>query len=952
MSEPGSPMKQLSEVMQKHWLQLSERTQLDWLSKEQEGELKQVLALSDFVADSLLKQPALLEDLFVSGLLKQTDRCAVIESQLEQQLVNAQDEDSLHRVLRLFRRKHMVVIAWRELLGKSTLDESLTHISCLADALITGAVNWLYQFMCEQQGTPMNRDGQTQPLFILAMGKLGGKELNFSSDIDLIFTFPENGETQGGRRQLANQQFFIRLGQKVIAALNQQTFDGFVYRVDMRLRPFGESGPLAMSFAALEDYYQTQGRDWERYAMVKARVLGPEGEYKTELAAMFKPFVFRRYIDFSAIQSLRQMKAMISAEVRRKGLVDNIKLGAGGIREIEFVAQAFQLIRGGREPQLQLKGLRQTLNALADIEAMPAERVDNLLESYSLLRRVENVLQQIGDKQTQTLPDNELDKLRMIKALDYPDWESFYQQLNSSMAQVREEFNWVVGEEDQQDVEYDSQLAELWLHELEDDEAVTVLAEQKLSEAEKLEFWRVIKGFRDETLKRAVGPRGRDNLKRLMPVLICKVLSKTRPVNLMDRLCILLSKIITRTAYLELLNENPGALKQLVRLCHESHRIAVQLSRYPILLDELLDPQHLYNPTPASEYKDDLRVYMLRVPPEDMEQQMEALRQYKQIQRLRISAADISGALPLMQVSDHLTYLAEAIVDYVVNIAWAHMVEKYGEPSNVEGSGRKGFAVIGYGKMGGLELGYGSDLDMVFIHDAQIKGYTRGRKEVDNKQFYLRLAQRILHLFSTRTTSGILYEADMRLRPQGDSGLMVSSTQAYEEYLNREAWTWEHQALVRARLVYGDPEIRAEFSRIRLDILARERDPSELAKQVVKMRQKMSDNLLKVKEDEFDLKQSPGGMVDIEFIAQYLVLANTHCNSALATWSDNIRIFESCVELGLLTAEEGELLADSYCHIRDAAHRLTLSEQSRILPAEQNKTDREQVKRVWQKLLQ
>lgn len=944
-------MTQLTDIAKQQFQRFAELTDVSVFTPEQQAQIEQAFGLSDFIANSAQQQPDLLQTCFEQGLFEQSQRCQIIEQSLSQALNECITEADFHRCLRLFRRKHMVVIAWRELLGLADLDESLRHTSCLADALIEQASQWAYQDLIKTQGQPQNDQGEEQPFYILAMGKLGGKELNFSSDIDLIFTFPENGVTKGGRKEWANQQFFIRLGQKVIAALHQVTPDGFVFRVDMRLRPFGESGPLVMSFAAFEDYYQTQGRDWERYAMVKARVIGPESPYKQELETLLRPFVFRRYIDFSAIQSLRQMKAMISAEVRRKGLKDNIKLGAGGIREVEFVAQAFQLIRGGREPLLQQKGLRQTLSALKELEIMPSERVDNLLASYHMLRRVENVLQQIGDKQTQTLPSNELDQARLIAALGFADWDSFYQQLTGVMEQVNQEFDWVVGDEEQDESEQDKRITELWLHELEQEEVVALLADYDLSQQDAEQCHRLIVNFKQEAQRRAVGPRGRENLKRLMPALTCKVLTKKDPMALMDRLVTLITQVMTRTAYIELLNENHGALKQLVRLCEASPRIAAQLARHPILLDELLDPQHLYNPTPIEEYKSDLRQYMLRIPEEDMEQQMEGLRQYKQIQRLRISAADIAGALPLMKVSDHLTYLAEAIMEYVVNIAWQQMIDKYGEPSHLKGSDRRGFAVLGYGKLGGLELGYGSDLDVVFIHDTEVKGYTNGKKEIDNKQFYLRLGQRILHLFSSRTSSGILYEIDLRLRPQGDSGLLVSSVAAYDTYLSKDAWTWEHQALVRARCVYGDADIHQAFDEVRLRHLASTRDKAQLAKDVVDMRKKMRDHLLRGEQDQFDLKQSPGGMVDIEFIAQFLVLANTHQAPAMATWSDNIRIFETCVEQGLLTQEQGHLLSECYCHIRDAAHRLTLNKQTRIVSSDLFAKDREQVVSLWNQLV-
>ncbi|MFC5705999.1 bifunctional [glutamate--ammonia ligase]-adenylyl-L-tyrosine phosphorylase/[glutamate--ammonia-ligase] adenylyltransferase [Aeromonas eucrenophila] len=920
------------------------------LPQDQQQTLLTLFGLSDFVSDSLIKQPELLEQTLASGDLARQVRWPAYEPDLATLLSGVNDEEALKRALRQFRRSRMLVIAWRELLGHAEVEESFIHLTKLADALICGARDWLYAKQCAELGTPVDGNGDPQPLLILGMGKLGGGELNFSSDIDLIFTFPDNGYTVGGRRELANQQFFIKLGQRLINALHQPTQDGQVFRVDMRLRPFGEAGPLAISFAAMEDYYQHHGRNWERYAMVKARVLGAQCEHAQALTELLRPFVFRRYIDFGVIDGLRQMKAMIAAEVRRKGLEGNIKLGAGGIREVEFIAQALQLIRGGREPALRVRHLPEALAAIAACGALDAERCARLLGAYRFLRRVENILQEIGDQQTQTLPTEPRDRQRLTCALGFDDWTAFMAHLDEEMAAVHQEFVAVVGEEKEASSHLDQLWLDLWRTELDAAELEKLLGAQGVNDAVPL--CAALLRFKEEYRRRQVGPQGRVALDALMPELLRLVVASEQPARLFERVCTLLTRIFTRSAYLQLLAENPAALRQLVRLCDASHLVSEQLARYPILLDELLDPQHLYHPTPLDQYKPQLRQFLLRIPEEDVEQQMEALRQFKQVQLLRIVAADIAGALPLMKVSDHLTWLAEAITEEVVNQAWAQMSERYGVPPEVALSDRRGFAVVAYGKLGGIELGYGSDLDLVFLHGGDPNGYTDGRKPIDSRQFYLRLAQRILHLFSTRTPSGILYEIDMRLRPSGDAGLLVSSLSAYEQYQQKEAWTWEHQALVRARPIYGDDTVIAEFARIRRTVLAKERDLSLLAKEVREMRQKMRDHLLKAGEGEFDLKQSPGGMVDIEFIAQYLVLA--HANGepdALTRWSDNVRIFDECVLAGVLSLEQAENLKQAYLEIRNLGHRLNLSEISRKVGDDQLLAERDHVLAVWRQQL-
>lgn len=941
----------LMTLADRHWQRLLHQApHYGELAEAHRDELLTLFALSDFAAEALIQEPSLLAELLGSQALRSDNRWQDYGPDLAAQLAELTDEEALKRTLRRFRRSRMLVIAWRELLRGAEVEESFVHLTKLADALICGARDWLYAKQCSELGTPMDGDGNPQPLLILGMGKLGGGELNFSSDIDLIFTFPDNGYTVGGRRELANQPFFIKLGQRLINALHQPTQDGQVFRVDMRLRPFGEAGPLAISFAAMEDYYQHHGRNWERYAMVKARVLGPQCEHAMALTELLRPFVFRRYIDFGVIDGLRQMKAMIAAEVRRKGLEGNIKLGAGGIREVEFIAQALQLIRGGREPALRVRHLPEALAAIAQSGALDGERCARLLQAYRVLRRVENILQEIGDQQTQTLPTEPRDRQRLIAAMGFADWDSFMAHLDQEMAIVHQEFVAVVGEEKEAPAHLEQLWLDLWRTELDAAELEQLLAAQGMSDPAPL--CTALLRFKEEYRRRQVGPQGRIALDWLMPELLRLVVASREPARLFERVCTLLTRIFTRSAYLQLLAENPAALRQLVRLCDASHLVSEQLARYPILLDELLDPQHLYHPTPLDQYKPQLRQFLLRIPEEDVEQQMEALRQFKQVQLLRIVAADIAGALPLMKVSDHLTWLAEAITEEVVNQAWAQMSERYGVPPEVAASGRRGFAVVAYGKLGGIELGYGSDLDLVFLHGGDPNGYTDGRKPIDSRQFYLRLAQRILHLFSTRTPSGILYEIDMRLRPSGDAGLLVSSLSAYEQYQQSEAWTWEHQALVRARPIYGDEGVIAEFARIRRAVLAKERDLPTLAKEVREMRAKMRDHLLKAGEGEFDLKQSPGGMVDIEFIAQYLVLAHA-CGEpqALTRWSDNVRIFDECVMAGVLTLEQAEGLKQAYLEIRNLGHRLNLSEISRKVGEDQLLTERGHVLAVWQQLL-
>ncbi|KFA99739.1 bifunctional [glutamate--ammonia ligase]-adenylyl-L-tyrosine phosphorylase/[glutamate--ammonia-ligase] adenylyltransferase [Vibrio sp. ER1A] len=891
---------------------------------ERQQQLKYVMAMSCFVEESLLKDEGLFADL--PDMLSQHSRAEDYRVRLATQLESCGSETEGHRVLRRFRNREMTYIAWRDFTSDWSLEQSLHHLSMLAEAMIFETYQWQYKACCLEWGTPCNAEGEAQPMLIIGMGKLGGGELNFSSDIDLIFTYPENGETQGTRRSIANAQFFTRLGQRIIKALDQQTFDGFCYRVDMRLRPFGESGPLVMSYAALEDYYQEQGRDWERYAMVKARVMGSEmyPQYQ-ELRKMLRPFVFRRYIDFSAIQSLRRMKSMISSEVRRRGLGNNIKLGPGGIREVEFIAQVFQLIRGGREPSLRGRGLLETLDAIDTLSLLESENVQQLRSAYCFLRRLENLLQAMADKQTQTLPDKPCDQLKLACAMQFENWSTMVQATEQHMLNVHQVFANLIGEDEDEE---DANPIAKHFHELWDmadrPEVIEHLLEHDLHVENPADKQKTIQQFKADLAKKTLGPRGREVLNRLMPKVFSAIYAHKDAEFGLSRVLHVLHRIVTRTTYLELLDEHPAALVQLVRLCTASPMISEQLGRYPILLDELLDPAHLYNPVPLESYKTELRDYLARIPEEDMEQQMEALRQFKQTCILRIAAADIAGVLPVMKVSDHLTYLAEAIVEAGINQAWQQMAAKYGEPTHLKDRGSKGFAVIGYGKVGGWELGYNSDLDIVFMHDCPVSAYTDGKKDIDGRQFYLRLAQRIIHIFSTRTASGILYEVDTRLRPSGASGLLVSPTDAFDEYQHNDAWTWEHQALVRARMIYGDAPLQHAFENTRNDVLRTARDELTLKQQVVDMREKMRDHLGGKKSGRFMLKQDAGGITDIEFLAQYLVLQYSHDKPKLTRWSDNVRIFESMMSQGVMEEEQAMALTHAYTTLRDEIHHRNL----------------------------
>ncbi len=910
-----------------------------------------VWALSDFVAKACRREPALVGWMLTDGNSSYTaDR---YRQELSTKLADVDDEKQLMEALRLYRRDQMVRIAWRDLIGSADMVETTADLSNFADACIELALERLYRWHCEQWGTPVNEAEEPQQMVVLGMGKLGAFELNFSSDVDLIFAYPEDGETRGGRRAVSNQEFFIKLGQALIRALDSSTAHGFVFRVDMRLRPFGESSALAASFDALEDYYQVHGREWERYAMIKARVVAGDHQAGAELMRRLKPFVYRKYVDFGAFESLREMKAMIVREVQRKGMADNVKLGAGGIREVEFIGQAFQLIRGGREPTLQKRRILTVLEALRGFELLPDFVVDELVAAYIFLRNTEHRLQEFAEQQTHMLPSDDEGRLRLAFGMGFDDWINFESVLRNHMRRVHEHFEQVFAAPQTEHAESDElDLAGVWQGTLDDEQAAAALA--RAGYIVTGEVYRQVQAVASSRSYHNMSTTGQTRIDQLIPLLLGAVGGSADPDQTLVRLLRIVEAIGRRSSYIALLVENPMALSQLVRLCSASPWIASQLSRTPHLLDELLDPRTLYSPPQRDAVRNEVRQRLMHIDSEDLEAQMEVLRRIKQTAVLRVAAADVMEAVPLMVVSDHLTDIAEVMVEAAFDLAWRHLVARHGRPQC--GDSRvcdSGFAVIGYGKLGGLELGYGSDLDLVFLHSVESADRsTNGDKPIDNAVFYARLGQRMIHILNTRTPAGVLYEVDTRLRPSGASGLLVSNVDAFADYQREHAWTWEHQALVRARLITGDAGIAEAFEQLRTEILTRRRDPESLRREVVEMREKMRSQLSQGQAGKFDLKQAPGGIADIEFMVQYGVLAWAYEHPRLVQFSDNIRLLENFAQCGLMADDESALLCDVYRAYRRRAHHLTLQER----PVEADETEfvkeRDAVLRLWRNLLQ
>jgi len=914
--------------------------------------IRRTFALSDFICQTCTRQPDLLLELVTSRDLENPYPPDHYTTAIAADLAAIDSLEGLSAGLRRRRAREMVRIAFRDIAGQADLAETTADLSAFADACLQAALTSLDAWQCAEFGIPRGMAGEKLSLVIVGMGKLGARELNFSSDIDLIFAYPEAGTISRDQSALSGEDFFTRLARNVIKVIGATTPEGFVFRVDARLRPYGENGPIVMSFDAMEDYYQSQGREWERYAWIKARPVAGDPTAGEDLMSRLQPFIYRRYLDYGVFDSLRQMKQKIALEVRRKGLEYNIKTGAGGIREIEFFGQMFQLMRGGVIPHLRARRILTILDVLVSETFIDAATRDELTAAYLFLRNTEHRLQELADRQTHELPQTPEDRLKLAAGMGFPAWEPFLAALTAHRNIVHGHFNSLLETSEEQDRPAEAQATEenlttVWLDIFADEDHQTTLSRAGFQDPQRAA--RLLKDLQQDQTTRSLSTNGRQRLDRLMPDLLAAIGQSAEPELVLGRITDLLKAIQQRTNYLALLLENPSALKHLVRLANESPWIIAFLSQHPVLLDELLDPRTLYSPPEKADLEREIDRRLARIDLDDLEYQIEELCIFKQINTLKVAAADITGAMPLMRTSDHLTYIAEVVVDRVVNLSWRHLVNKHGRPA-CDPAGR-GFVVIAYGKLGGIELGYGSDLDLVFLHAGRRGEMTGGDKTIDNAQFFARLGQRVVHILTAHTRAGRLYETDTRLRPSGISGLLVNHIEAFRTYQAEEAWTWEHQALVRARIICGDESLEDTFNRIRHDIIAVHRDAETLRSEVVSMRQKMRHNLFKPQPGTFDLKQGNGGIVDIEFMVQYLVLRYADQHPQLTVWSDNVRLLETLAACGLITAATADFLKSAYLTFRAEVHRRNLQEKPGRVPNSKYGDLQHRVSALWKEIM-
>jgi glutamate-ammonia-ligase adenylyltransferase len=887
-----------------------------------EQRIRRTLLASDFAYEVWRGQPQLLAP---AGLERLRSNGAASADAL----LLGDDEAGVLATLRRFRRAEALRLVFRDVNGLDDLAETLSATSVLYEVLLARALAWSERQLAVRYGQARGRDGSIQRLLVIGFGKLGGNELNFSSDIDLVMAYPQPGQSDGAR-PLDNSEYFIRLVRQLVRLLNEPTVDGICARVDLRLRPFGSAGRLALPFAAMEQYYQSEGRDWERYAWIKARPVAGDLAEGRQLQELLRPFVYRKYLDYTAFAGLREMKALIDAEVARKDLADNLKLGPGGIREIEFIVQLTQMIRGGREPSLRVRGL---LPALAACEArghIPASRARALREAYVFLRRLENRVQMLRDAQTHDIPDDALSRERIALGLGHAGWGELEAELAAHRAVVGEEFAAVLVPHGGRTASVPAADAALWRQAC--DAALDAAAMEAAGFVPGIDAAEALSKLPQAMTVRSMLPPSRERLDRLMPQLLIAARDTAAPVACLLRLCRLVQAVARRSSYLALLEEQPLARRRLVQLFADSAFLAERVISQPLLLDDVLDPRIDQLPLAQSDLIAEITRLLATLDEREAELELERINEFQSSVAFRIGLAFNDGRTDAVTTARRLAVLAEAVVSAVTALAERELAAQHGW---LPGAG-SGLSVLGYGSLGGEELGFASDLDLVFVYDSRRAALmSGGARPLEGSRWYQRLVQRVLNWLSMLTRAGRLYEIDTRLRPDGSKGLVVSSLESFATYQHSRAWTWEHQALLRARPVAGDAVFGAELVRVCRDVLGAAREPAVVLAEVSSMRRRWRAQRDRSNARQLDLKQCRGGLLDIEFALQGLVLAHAATYPGLLDVTLNAALIDACRDAGLLDMAQARQLGAAHAELLRRALTCTLDLRPRIAPREE-----------------
>ena len=919
-------------------------------------EILSIWHASPFIRRVCLSQPQWLEQLLSQGQLHTDCDFAQYAGELESELCEATGIEHLQQILRGSRSRAYARIAWRDLQQYASVQQTLSELSTYAQICIDRTLSWCFEWLKSRPHAGQFEQSMSNNIVVFALGKLGGGELNFSSDVDLVFAYVDDPDHSQDERAKAGS-FYLKLVQLLIKVLSQQTQDGFVFRVDTRLRPFGNSGALVPSLSGIDQYFQTTGRDWERYAWIRARAIAGNTDLGEQFLQDVSPFMYRRYHDYGVMQSLREMKSMVDRKAGQATNRDNLKIGQGGIREIEFVAQMFQLIYGGRDPDLRMRSTLEALAYLGGTGKLSGESVTELRSAYLFLRRAENCLQMREDQQMYSLPAKDPEREQYAYAMGFESWDALYGEYLDRTAKVSKIFHALLLDEHvgPEDLGKDfGDLALVWPQLQDEPLCMEILAKHFGGDAK--DIFRRLRGFEESV--RQIEPVAEQRLERFFPVFLRHLSSHSQATLILTRFLRILTKIVQRSTYIALLSENQNKLAKLLKLIEASQWVAQYIAAHPLLLDELLHTDN-YDPPDLEEMQYQMQVLeqlqmLIDASGTNLEAYMERLREFKHAQVLRIAAADIVTNYPIMRVSDHLSWLADTCLKSAVRKAYQDLADKHGEPTCIAGGQAvtPELLIIEYGKLGGLELGYGSDLDVVFVHDGvDESGETSGEHALKNTVFFTRVVQRTIHLLTTTTASGKVFDIDTRLRPYGQSGAMVCSLATYEDYLRNKAWLWEHQALIRARPVTASRSLADNFQALRKDLLCQARDIDEVRNSVIEMRDKIVASHPARDGARFSLKKDRGGIIDIEFIVQFYVLGYASRHNEICVHTDNVRILDACAKAGLIKPESVDELKEIYIAYRKHLHQLSLQLLPETVAADMFAEERSVIQNYWTSLL-
>ena len=860
--------------------------------------------------------------------------------------------DSLSAAYAALQAKGLDTSAALRVLRQLTL-ERLAQLDCSRQAdlaAVTQGMTWLAEVTLDiawQQvmadldslhGAPTKANGERAEMWIIGMGKLGARELNVSSDIDLIYVYDEDGQTLGnseGRNKVSCQEYFTRAVKRMYALIGDTTEHGFVFRVDLALRPNGNSGPSVVSLDALEEYLLVQGREWERFAWMKSRVVAPRSAMLNGSAQALRgvvlPFVFRRYLDYNVFESLRTLHQQIRDHAAKRSAghperANDVKLSRGGIREIEFTVQLLQVVRGGQYPELRTRPTLDALQRVAKAGLMPQATADALGAAYVFLRQVEHRIQYLDDQQTHVLPTRDDDLAWIAQTLGHPNACAFLSELDAHREVVAQEFDTLLGG----DRECKTCNGKNGKNSREHAELDAVLGDFSGPVRERLAQWADnprVQSLRDDARGRLMRL-----LQRTAQWLDVGRVSEEAVLRMADWI----EPLLRRESYLALMLERPSVHERLLRLLGAAKWPARYLLQHPGVIDELAGGNLFDSRFDAAEFEAELQarlVALQRTGEDDEESLLNLLRRAHHAEQFRTLARDVEGVLTVEQVADDLSALADAVLRVTARWCWSRLKTRHREEPAI--------AIIGYGKLGGKELGYGSDLDIVFVYEDE---------DERAQEIYAAYVRKLINWMTVKTADGDLYEIDTALRPNGNSGLLVTRFEAYADYQQQRgsntAWTWEHQAMTRARFVMGLPSLAPQFDTVRHAVISAPRDAASLKAEIVAMRDKVRQGH-PVKAERFDVKHSPGGMVDAEFAVQYLVLLHTAAHPELADNVGNIALLIRAEAVGLLPLGIGQAAANAYREMRRAQHRARLNEEPTDVPLAQLVAERQAILALW-----